>query len=109
MTALLIISTLGVLLLGYMVMIKLDRFLSGGHETKLPLERTRVAVVVFGGSAELLDREGITYRTTPRPELPGGTAFSMFLALSNDDLDNLALQPARARGARHQNHRAVQR
>lgn len=92
MTALLIISTLGVLLLGYMVMIRLDRFLSGGHETKLPLERVRVAVVVFGGNAELfrlLDREGITYRTTSRPELPDGTAFSMFLALSNDDLDNL--------------------
>lgn len=92
MTVVLIISTLGVLLLGYLVMIRLDRFLSGTRETKLPPEKTRVTALVFGGTAELyaqLEREGISYRKTSRPELPDFTAFSTFLALSNDDLDNL--------------------
>lgn len=92
MTAVLIVSTLGILLLGYVVMTKLDAFLAGKPKAKPPHRIQRANVLVFGGSAEfyrLLDREGIPYRTTSKPGIPAGAVFSVFLALSNDDLDNL--------------------
>lgn len=94
MTALLIISTLGVMALGYLVMLRLDRFLSGARETGLPVKKACVTAIVFGGNRELfslLNTQGIPYRATNRPELPKDAAGSTLLALSKDDLDNLAL------------------
>lgn len=94
MTAVLLISTLGVMALGFYVMMKFDRFASGAHGTAVHAPRERVTALIYGAGAELCDLladEGISYRLVPRPELPDTTGFSVLIALSHDDLDNLAM------------------
>lgn len=94
MTAVLIIATLSVMALGYFVMVKLDGYISGPRGAALPVPRERVTALLYGADDDLcalLSAEGISFRIATRPELPVTTGFSAFVALSHDDLDNLAM------------------
>lgn len=93
MTVLLIITTLGVILLGYLVMCRLDNFLEEGGILDSPQGRANQGVLVYGAPdvTEKINRAGMKCRNLTTPTFPEDGFYSALFALSGDDRGNLAI------------------
>jgi len=97
MTAVLIVCMAGVVLFGYAVMCRLDKFMENGGFAESARARSRVAVLVYGdmelvgAAGDCLDRLGVTWQQSPSAEIPDSASFLAVVALSRSDRENLAL------------------
>ncbi|MEA4933787.1 MAG: NAD-binding protein [Lawsonibacter sp.] len=93
MTFLLFITTLGVILLGYLVMCRLDNFLERGGILDSPQGRVNQGVLVYGAPdvAEKINRAGMKCRNLAALPFPEDGLYSALFALSGDDRGNLAI------------------
>ena len=95
--AVLVVAMSGILLYGYYLMRRLDRFIAAGGIPESPAARRQSAVLIFGGPeisgtlAASLEEKGITYEVTDHPDLLEYSAFLAVAAISESDLDNLLL------------------
>jgi len=96
--AVLIVVLSGILLYGYTLMRRLDKFIAAGGIPESPAARgAQSAVLIFGvpeftgALAARLAEKGVSYEITDRPEIPEGASFPAVAALSESDLDNLLL------------------
>lgn len=93
MTILLIISTLGVMLLGYVVMLRLDNFLAKGGVLDGPHRRANRGILLYGApdAKERICRMGLKCTTLTMLSFPEDGFYSALLALSRDDGGNIAI------------------
>ena len=97
MTAALIVCTAGVLLFGYYIMVRLDRFMENGGFADSAQSRAKHAVLLYGDpeltgvAAGCLDSRGVTWRAAPSAPLADNASFLAVIALSRRDTENLAL------------------
>ncbi len=99
MAVLLTITTLGSLLLGYLVMCRLDNFLERGSILDSPQGRANQGVLVYGAPdvAEKIHRTGMKCKNLATLAFPEDGFYSALFALSSDDRSNLALCSAAKR------------
>jgi len=96
-TAVLIISTAGVLFFGLYIMHQLNNFIESGGFADSVQTRAKQAVLLFGDAeivkvvAECLSSYGITWQDTPTIIIPEETSFFAAVAVSRNDLDNLTI------------------
>lgn len=104
-TAAVAIAAAGILLYGYYLMRRLDKFLDTGGFGNSAAVRSNRAVLIFGEPeiaeplARYLREKGVTYRVVEDPDLSGDTVYLAVAAVSGSDLDNL-LMCARAKRLR---------
>lgn len=93
MTVLLVISMLGVAVLGYVVMYRIDRFIQRGGIIDGPQGRVHQGALVYGAPdiAERLQKTGIKCRNLTEPVYPEDGFYSALFALSPDDIENLVI------------------
>jgi hypothetical protein len=93
MVVLLIITALGTILLGHLVMRRLDLFIDRGGITDSPQGRINRGMLVYGApdAAEKMQKAGIKCALLTTSDFPEDGFFSALLALSADDLGNLAV------------------
>lgn len=93
MTVLLIIASIGVILLGYLVMCRLDNFLERGGIPDSPKGRANQGVLVYGAPdvAEKINRSGMKCKNLTTLPFPEDGFYSALFALSGDDRGNLAI------------------
>jgi hypothetical protein len=97
MTAVLIVCMAGVMLFGYAVMCRLDKFMENDGFAEGTRARSRAAVLVYGdpelvgAAGDCLDRHGVTWQQSPSAEIPDSASFLAVIALSRSDRDNLAV------------------
>lgn len=99
MTVLLIITTLGILSLGYLVMHRLDTFLERGNLLDSPQGRANQGILVYGAPdiAEKLHKIGMKCHIVTTGSFPEEGFYSALFALSGDDRKNLAICSAAKR------------
>jgi hypothetical protein len=93
MTILLVISTLGVVVLVFFVMLRLDNFLGKGGILDGPQGRANQGVLLYGApdAKEKICRMGLKCTTLTMLSFPEDGFYSALLALSRDDNGNIAL------------------
>ena len=97
MIVLLIIVSAGLILYGYFLMCRLDRFIAQGGFAKEPEASIEKEILLYGEQEILdeishaLDAAAITYDRTAGPEIKDGTAYRWIGAFSGDDEDNLLI------------------
>jgi hypothetical protein len=95
MTAILIISGLGIMILGYILMDNIDRFMKKGGVVKEYQGESESTVLIYASDGilpalePLLSREHISYRILRDPHSPRNLHTHTALAISDNDLDNL--------------------
>lgn len=96
MTELLIISMLGMILLGYVIMCRIDRFIEKGGIIDSPQGRENQGTLVYGAPEAILkiQKAGMKCRTLMNPIFPEDGLYSAFFILSGDDQINLVLSRA---------------
>lgn len=103
MTAVLLISTLGVLAFGFAIAKRFGSFLDAGGCSRVPETLRSVHVLLLAPEPLRnplllhLDARNISVSAPVRNELPDGLRFSLLLALTNSDFDNLRLCAAARR------------
>jgi len=103
MTAALLIGTIGVLALGFVIAWRFGSFLDAGGCTRLPETLRNVRVLLLAPDdlrAPLLlqlDARHLSISAPVRSELPDGLQFSILLALTGSDFENLRLCSAARR------------
>lgn len=103
MTAVLLISTIGVLALGFVLARRFGSFLDAGGCSRVPESPRSVRVLMLAPETLRsplllnLDALSLTVSAPIRNELPENLRFSVLLALSDSDLDNLRLCSAARR------------
>lgn len=93
LTILLIITTIGLIFLGYLLMCRLDHFLDSGGILDGPVGRANKGVLVYGAQnvAEKLQKSGIECKILTTAIFPEDGFYSALFALSGDDSSNLEL------------------
>lgn len=93
MTILLILSTLGVMLFGFFVMLRLDNILAKGCILESPHSRANQGVLLYGApdAKEKICRIGLKCTTLTMLSFPEDGFYSALLALSGDDGGNIAI------------------
>lgn len=97
MTALLILSTLGVMLLGFLAINKLDAAIAKGAFGSEPHKPEQKNILLFSeppilaGLCESFSKEGDCFDCMSEPCPPPGKVYRIVCALSANDLDNLLL------------------
>ncbi len=93
LTVLLIITTLGIVLLGFLVMRRLDSFINSGGVLDSSQGRANQGVLVYGAPdvAKKIHNAGLRYKTLSTPIFPEDGFYSALFALSGDDLTNLTI------------------
>ena len=103
MTAALLIGTLGALLLGFVIARRFGSFLDAGACAPVPASPRDVRVLLLAPDALRaplllrLDARSLTVSAPIRNELPEELRFSVLLALTDSDLQNLQLCSAAQR------------
>lgn len=99
MAVLLLITAIGVVLLGYLVMCHLDHFLERGGILDSPQGRANQGVLVYGAPdvAEKIHKAGMKYKILTALTFPEDGLYSAVFALSSDDRGNLAICDAAKR------------
>lgn len=93
MTVLLIITTVGVILLGYLVMCRLDNFFERGGILDSPQGRANQGVLIYGAPdvAERIQKIGMKSKNLTTLSFPEDGFYSALFAISDNDQDNLAI------------------
>ena len=93
MTILLIVTALGALVLGYLLMRRLDNYIENGGVLDSPQGRANQGVLVYGAPdiAEKLQKNGMKCRILTTLAFPQDGLYSALFALSRDDRGNLAV------------------
>lgn len=93
MTILLAVTTVGILMLGYFVMQRLDHFIERGGILDSPEGRANQGVLIYGAPevGKQIHRIGMKCKTLTDPIFPEDGLYSALFALSRDDRGNLAL------------------
>lgn len=93
MTILLIITTLGIILLGYAVMYRVDHFLEKGGIADSPQGRANQGLLVYGAPdiALKIQKSGIKCKALADPDFWEDGFYSALFALSEDDQKNLVM------------------
>ncbi len=93
MSVLLIFTTLGTFLLGYLVMYRLDLFFARSGFRDGPAGRINQGVLVYGAPdvAEKMKKSGIKCKVLMTLPFPEDGYYSAVFALSGDDDHNLAI------------------
>lgn len=93
MTVLLIFTTLGTFMLGYLIMRRLDLFFERGGFLDGPKARINQGVLVYGAPdvAEKIRKTGMKCQVLTALPFPEDGFYSALFALSGDDSKNLAL------------------
>lgn len=93
LAALLVVGLLGIILLGFVVMRRIDRFMESGGITDSLQGRANNGVLVFGAPEAVakMAKAGIKCAELTEPALPEDGSYSALFALSGDDMANLAL------------------
>lgn len=93
LTILIIITTAGVILLGYLVMCRLDHFIERGGILDSPQGRANQGVLIYGAPAvaEKLYKKGMRCRNLTTLVFPEDGFYSALFALSGDDQGNLEI------------------
>lgn len=92
----LIILMVGVILLGFRIMARIDTFIeNGGFEERQAVQINKILMfgeqnIVHDISCNLMENN-IPYCITKEPDVPENTAFHIVMALSDNDMDNLLL------------------
>ena len=95
MIVLIIVVSVGVLLYGYLLMQRLDRFIERGGFAKEPDDPAEMDILLYGELEMLeemrraLDDARIRCDLTAEPEIPDSAAYRWIAALSKDDASNL--------------------
>ncbi|MEA5038445.1 MAG: NAD-binding protein [Clostridiaceae bacterium] len=103
MTAVLLIGTIGVLALGFIIARRFGSFLDAGGCSRMPDSPHSVRVLLFAPDALRaalllrLDAQSLSVSAPVRNELPEGVRFSVLLALTSSDFENLRLCSAARR------------
>ncbi|MEA4970478.1 MAG: NAD-binding protein [Candidatus Pelethousia sp.] len=97
MIVLLIIVSSGIILYGYLLMCRLDRFLERGGFMAEPETPAEKEILLYGELetideiSHMLDNAALTYDYTPEPDIIAGTIYHWIGAFSQDDADNLLI------------------
>ncbi|KAF5031577.1 hypothetical protein DSECCO2_626290 [anaerobic digester metagenome] len=93
MTVLLIITTVGVILLGYLVMCRLDNFLERGGILDSAQGRANQGILIYGAPdvAEKIQKIGMKSKNITTLSFPEDGFYSALIAISANDQDNLAI------------------
>lgn len=97
MTVLLILTTLGVVVFGYCIMGRMDKFLRNMDFEDDDREEKNSNVLLFASKPDFssfetsLTDKKISYISTYEPDIPDNMQIMTVLAVSNNDLDNLSL------------------
>lgn len=93
MTVLLFITAIGVILIGYLAMCRLDHFLERGGILDSPQGRANQGVLVYGAPdvAEKIHKTGMKCKNLTALAFPEDGVYSALFALSSDDRGNLAI------------------
>lgn len=94
-----VIVTLGLGLIGYLVMGRIDRFLGGGGILDSPEGRANRGVLVYGAPDALpsIEKAGFRCGALADAAFPEDALYAALFALSGDDRANLALIQAAKR------------
>ena len=89
----LIIVSAGVVMLGYLVMCRIDHFIERGGILESPQGRANQGVLVYGAPdvAEKINKMGMKCRNITAQSYPEDGCYSILFALSDDDKDNLTI------------------
>ncbi|WZL79254.1 NAD-binding protein [Eubacteriales bacterium mix99] len=89
----LIIVSAGVVMLGYLVMCRIDHFIERGGILESPQGRANQGVLVYGAPdvAEKINKMGMKCRNITAQSYPEDGCYSILFALSDEDKDNLAI------------------
>ena len=89
----LIIVSVGVVLLVYLVMCRIDNFIERGGILDSPQGRANQGVLVYGAPdvAEKINKMGMNCRNITVQSFPEDGCYSILFALSDEDKDNLAI------------------
>jgi len=93
MTALLIVSMLGVMVLGYAVMCRIDRFIEKGGIVDSFNGRINQGALIYGAPdvADKFWKSGIKCRVLTKPFFPEDGLYSAIFALSANDDENIII------------------
>lgn len=93
MTILLTVATMGMLMLGYFVMRRLDNFIERGGILDSPQGRANQGVLIYGAPEveEKIHKIGMKCKILTEPIFPADGPYAALFALSRDDRGNLAL------------------
>ena len=99
MTILLIITALGVGLVGYFVMRRIDRYVDGGNILDSPEGRQNCGVLVYGAPDAVsgIQKAGLRCNELKETAYPADGLYAALFALSGDDRANLVLVQAAKR------------
>ncbi|MEA5014694.1 MAG: NAD-binding protein [Candidatus Limiplasma sp.] len=95
MAVLLLMVSIGVVLYGYLLVRRLDRFIQRGGIVQEPAAMVRKEILLYGGKdavgriARALDEAAITYDRTAEMDVRNGAAYDWVGAFSESDADNL--------------------
>lgn len=95
MIVLLIIVSVGIILYGYLLMDRLDRFITQGGFVKEPEASIEKEILLYGELDIIdeislaLDVTSITYDRTTEPEIKDGSSYQWIGAFSKNDANNL--------------------
>lgn len=97
LTFLLIITTVGIMLFGFVIMGQLDNFIGSSGFTESSQELLIRTILLFGEKKIVTDisthlsGRNISYHIAKEPDVPENIIFFVVLALSDNDMDNLLL------------------
>lgn len=93
MTILLAVATVGLLVLGFFVMRRLDDFIERGGILDSPQGRANQGILIYGapGVEEKIHKIGMKCKILTEPIFPKDGLYSALFALSQDDKKNLSL------------------
>ena len=93
MKVLLGIASLGIILLGYLIMCRVDKFLERGGILDSPQGRANQGILVYGAPdvVKKIHKRGMSCRTLTTLTFPEDGLYSALFALSGDDCGNLAV------------------
>ena len=97
MIVLLVIVSIGILLYGYVLMCRLDRFFEGGGFAQAPRAPLHKEILLYGEQPvmdeirHMLDDQHILYDCTGQPDISQEVVYRWIGAFSKDDADNLLI------------------
>lgn len=93
MVILLAVTTVGIFMLGYCVMLRLDHFIEMGGFLDSPQGRANQGVLIYGAPKveEAIYKIGMKCKILTEPIFPEDGLYSALFALSRDDRGNLAI------------------
>ena len=97
MIVLLVIVSIGILLYGYVLMCRLDRFFERGGFAQILQAPLQKEILLYGEQPamdeirHMLDDQHILYDYTGKPDIEGDAVYRWIGAFSKDDADNLLI------------------